>query len=106
MASGGNGAAGREGFLFVDRDGVLNVNRRDSVKHLSELRLLPGAARAVARLNKLGYRVVVVTNQACVGRGEVTEAALADIHEALHRRMAAAGGHLERVYVCPHRPEG
>ena len=92
-------------YVLVDRDGVLNADRPDSVRTPAELRLLPRAGRAVAQLNALGYRVVVVTNQACVGRGDLSEEMLEHIHDVLRRRIAAQGGAIERIYVCPHLPE-
>jgi len=91
--------------VFLDRDGTLN---RDDGGYLADpdgLVLLPGAAEAVAALNAAGVKAVVVTNQSGVGRGLITEEALARIHERLRVLLAAGGASLDGIFVCPHRPE-
>ena len=91
--------------VLLDRDGVINRQRRDHVKSWAEFEFLPGALEALRRLHDLGVRVVVVTNQSAVGRGLISERAL----EAIHVRMTAAihrgGGSLAGIYVCHHRPD-
>jgi D-glycero-D-manno-heptose 1,7-bisphosphate phosphatase len=91
-------------LALLDRDGVLNVDRPDSVRSANELVLLPGAASAVARLNEAGWRVVVVTNQSVVGRGLITAAELALLHGELERALAESGARLDAIYVCPDPP--
>jgi len=91
---------------FVDRDGV--VNRRipgDYVRTLDEFEPLPGAVAALARLSDTFGRVVVVTNQAGVGKGLVDPDALDEIHASLRAAVEAASGRLDAVLVCPHRVE-
>lgn len=92
-------------MVLLDRDGVLSEDRADSVKHPDELVLLPGAAEAVARLNRAGVRAVVVTNQSVVGRGLIDERMLERIHDKLHAELARAGAHLDAVIVCPDHPD-
>ena len=89
---------------FLDRDGTLNVKapEGDYVKGPEELELLPGAAEAVALLNREGLRVVVVTNQRGVARGLMTLEDVAAVHAALERGLAAAGAHLDAIFFCPH----
>ncbi len=89
--------------VFLDRDGVIN----EEVNYLSEpeqLRLIPGAAEAIARLNQAGLPVIVVTNQAGVARGLYPEAQIEVVHAALSHRLAPAGAHIDRYYYCPHHP--
>lgn len=69
------------------------------------MRLLPGAAKAIKTLNDLGYIVAVVTNQAVVGRGLITENELDEIHRVLTQRLSKGGAHLHWIYYCPHHPE-
>ncbi|MCW5731373.1 MAG: HAD-IIIA family hydrolase [Alphaproteobacteria bacterium] len=91
-------------LVLLDRDGVLVEDRPDYVKHPGELRLLPGAAEAVARLNAAGHLVAVCTNQSCIGRGLVAPDMLDRIHEALRAGLAMAGGRLDALHVCPDPP--
>jgi histidinol-phosphate phosphatase family protein len=90
--------------VFLDRDGVLNDDV-DLVRSPEQLELLPGAAEAVARLNRAGIRCVVVTNQPVIARGLCTEDTLSAIHEKLQRLIRARGGELAAIYHCPHHPE-
>jgi D-glycero-D-manno-heptose 1,7-bisphosphate phosphatase len=92
-------------MVLLDRDGVLTEDRADSVKHPDELVLLPGAAEAVARLNRAGVRAVVVTNQSVIGRGIIDNAMLERIHDKLHAELAGAGAHLDAIIVCPDHPD-
>jgi D-glycero-D-manno-heptose 1,7-bisphosphate phosphatase len=89
---------------FLDRDGTLNVKppAGEYVTTAGGLRLLPGAAAAVRRLNQAGVFVVLVTNQRGMTRGLPTPADHARIMTRLAGRLAAAGAHLDAVYVCPH----
>lgn len=97
-------ATARRPAIFVDRDGVLNVNRPDYVKSPAEVEFIPGALAAVARATRAGWPVVVITNQSIIGRGLVTAASVAEINALIEQQIEAAGGRLAGVYVCPHAP--
>jgi D-glycero-D-manno-heptose 1,7-bisphosphate phosphatase len=88
--------------VLLDRDGVLNRDLPGSVTALSELSLEAGADRAVALLSRAGYAVLVITNQAAVGRGQLSGAELTRINDQLAAWVAAAGGRIDRFYVCTH----
>lgn len=92
-------------LVFLGRDGVLNVDRPDSVKSPDELVLLPGAAAAVARLNAARWTVVVATNQGLVGRGVISGERLDLIHVRLRELLAREGGRLDEIVVCTDHPE-
>lgn len=93
------------GVVLVDRDGVLNRDRADSVLTPNQLEVIPAAMQAVRRLCEAGYAVVVITNQAGIGRGLLTEEGLEEIHEKLKREVSRAGGRLAAIYHCPHHPD-
>jgi D-glycero-D-manno-heptose 1,7-bisphosphate phosphatase len=67
--------------------------------------LMPGAAAAVARLNRAGLPVVLVTNQSGIGRGLFGEAGFQAVQERLADLLAAGGARLDAVYHCPHAPD-
>lgn len=89
--------------VFLDRDGTVN---RDTgyVRSPQELDLLPGVVQAVARLNRAGARVVLVTNQSAIARGFITVDQLKTIHAVLLTRLEAEGARLDAIYYCPHHP--
>lgn len=90
-------------LVLLDRDGTLNERIVDGyVRTPDELVLLPGAAEAVARITGAGCRTVLVTNQRGVSRGVLTLAGLEAVHARLSAELAAAGGRLDAVAVCPH----
>ena len=91
-------------LALLDRDGVINVDRRDSVKSLDELALIPGSAAAIARLNVAGIRVAVVTNQSVVGRGVIPMRQLEAIHQLLAEMLAREGARLDALFVCTDPP--
>jgi histidinol-phosphate phosphatase family protein len=90
--------------LILDRDGVLNQKppRAQYVRNWSEFKWLPGAKEALHLLKKNGYRVIVVSNQAGIGRGYMTEDDLLRIHERMKTELAEAGGEIAAIYYCPH----
>ncbi len=93
--------------VFLDRDGVINRNRPqgDYVKSWEEFQFLPGARGAIARLAQAGFRLLVITKQACVGKGIVSWDTIKQIHELMVREIARAGGRIEAVLCCPHLPD-
>jgi D-glycero-D-manno-heptose 1,7-bisphosphate phosphatase len=90
--------------IILDRDGVLNLKppRAQYVRSFEEFEWLPGAKKALRLLKEAGYRVVVVSNQAGIGRGFMTETALLQIHAAMRAETEAAGGRIDAIYWCPH----
>lgn len=91
--------------VFLDRDGVICENRPDHVKTWSEFVFVPGAIEALASLTRAGVRLIVVTNQAAIGRGLVSRRSVDLIHERMLDVLAGAGARVEAVLVCPHHPD-
>ncbi|MBI5630315.1 MAG: HAD family hydrolase [Elusimicrobia bacterium] len=90
--------------VFLDRDGVI-VEEVNYLCDPRELKLLPGAAKAIARLRKAGFKVIVVSNQSGVARGFLSLARLEQIHRRLESLLHKQGAGLDAVYFCPHHPE-
>jgi len=91
--------------VFLDRDGVIIEHRDDYVKSLAEVVFIPGALEALARLARHDVLIVVATNQSAIGRGLLTRADADAINTHVLKRIAAAGGRVDGLYLCPHRPE-
>lgn len=89
--------------VFLDRDGTVNVE----VHYLSrpeQVELLPTVAETIAILNARQIPVIVVTNQAGIGRGYFPEEQLGAIHERLNGMLASQNAHIDGIYYCPHHP--
>lgn len=89
-------------MILLDRDGVLNVDRTDSVRSVDDLTLEEGARDGCRLLRRAGFRLAVVTNQSAVGRGWMTAAVLDAVNAELDHRL---GGVVDAWYVCPHAPD-
>lgn len=90
--------------VFLDRDGVINrqAAEHDYIKCWNEFFFLPGVPEAIARLNRAGYLVLIVTNQRGVARGLMSAADLQSIHEKMCAELESCGAHIDGIYVCPH----
>lgn len=92
-------------LIILDRDGVINQDSDAFVKSPDEWIALPGSLKAIARLNQAGWTVVVATNQSGVARGLFDMATLNAIHGKMRRELAAVGGHVDAIFMCPHGPD-
>lgn len=90
--------------VFLDRDGTM-ANDVDYCRRPEAFRLFPGVANAIARLNRAGFVVVVVTNQSGVARRLLTVRTLQAIHQKLRRDLRRAGARVDAIYYCPHHPD-
>jgi D-glycero-D-manno-heptose 1,7-bisphosphate phosphatase len=91
--------------VFLDRDGVINYNRPDHVKSWSEFEFLPGVLAALRRLARLQWPIVVISNQAAIGRGMASRQAVDDINARMVKAVQEAGGRIDDIFYCPHRPD-
>ena len=90
--------------LFLDRDGVININH-GYVHAPEQTDWVPGIFELVAKAHVRGYLPIVVTNQAGIGRGLYDEAAFLAYTAWMHAQFAARGTPLLATYWCPHHPE-
>jgi D-glycero-D-manno-heptose 1,7-bisphosphate phosphatase len=91
-------------YVFLDRDGVINRKPPEGqyVYRWSDFHLLPGAETAIARLNRSGYKVIIVTNQRGVALGLYTEQAILQLHDQLRKHLALYDAQIDSIYYCPH----
>jgi D-glycero-D-manno-heptose 1,7-bisphosphate phosphatase len=94
----------RPAAVFVDRDGTV-IEDLHYLGDPQRVRLLPGAAEAIAAFNAAGVPVIMVTNQSGIGRGLVSEAAFHAVQARVAALLRERGASLDAVYHCPHGPE-
>jgi D-glycero-D-manno-heptose 1,7-bisphosphate phosphatase len=91
--------------LFLDRDGVLNVDR-NYVFRSEDFEWIEGAVETIATFNSRGWFVFVVTNQSGIARGFYTEEQMHALHAWLNTELAARNARIDRIYHCPYHEEG
>lgn len=94
----------RQKAVFLDRDGTIN-KYVGFLRNIEDFELLPGAARAIRKINESGYLAIVATNQPVIARGEVTEEQLQEIHSKMETLLGREGAWLDGIYFCPHHPD-
>ncbi len=92
-------------LILLDRDGVINTNLPQSVLKPEDFVFLPGSLEAVAMLTRARIPLVLCTNQSCVGRGLISQAALDQIHDRMLAQIRAAGGDIARIYAATDAPD-
>jgi D-glycero-D-manno-heptose 1,7-bisphosphate phosphatase len=90
--------------IFLDRDGVILCKKPDGeyITNVDEMEFLPGAAQAIAKLSRSGFKIIIATNQRGVATGKIKLADLEDIHVRLKQVVASLGGEVCDVFYCPH----
>ncbi len=92
-------------LIILDRDGVINHDSPDYIKHPDEWVALPGSLQAIARLHQAGYTIVVASNQSGLARGLFDITALTAIHQKLRKELSQFVGAIDAFFVCPHGPD-
>lgn len=104
MADGEESGGRRRRALFLDRDGVINVDR-GYVARIQDFQFVDGIFDLVRAARARGLVPVVVTNQSGIARGYYTEADYHRLTDFMRHRFAEEGAPLERVYFCPYHPD-
>jgi len=93
-----------EPTIFLDRDGVLNhkAPRGCYIERWADWTWAEGAKEAVAALTNAGYRLIIISNQAGIARGCMTQEDVETIHQHMLSDLALMGGQIDAIYYCPH----
>src|SRR5580692_57746 len=96
-------SSGRGPAIFLDRDGVINCRRPgDYVLDWSQFEFVPGIREALKQLSSLRLPMIVISNQAAVGKGLLTPADLEGITTRMNEVLLADGTPLSAAYYCTH----
>ncbi len=91
--------------IFFDRDGVINKERKDYVKTVAELEIFPNIVIPIKKLIKMGFLIVVITNQSAINRGFTTHHDVFDIHSRIQQFLQKNDARIDNFYYCPHKPD-
>ncbi|MCD6134928.1 MAG: HAD-IIIA family hydrolase [Candidatus Omnitrophica bacterium] len=94
-------------FVFVDRDGVINEYPGDGnyVVKKEDFHIIPGAAAAIAKLKSAGFKIFVISNQACVSKGLIKKEDLMNMTAAFLSYFDQQKAFIDGVYYCIHTQE-
>jgi histidinol-phosphate phosphatase family protein len=95
---------GSRAAAFLDRDGTI-IHDADYLRDPESVRLLPGAAAALKRLNDGRVPVIVVTNQSGIARGLMTVGDYERVRARLDELLGKEGARIDATYYCPHHPD-
>ena len=90
--------------IFLDRDGVINQERKDYVKKLDEFIILDKTSDAINIIKNHGFLVIIITNQSPINRKLLSVETLNKIHEKLQSYLERYDTSFDGVYFCPHTP--
>ena len=98
--------------VFLDRDGVINelIYYReqgivDSPFTVEQFKLIPGADEAIKKFHKMGYKVILASNQPGIAKGHMSEETFDKIRRRMKEELAKEGAFLDEEYYCFHHPE-
>ena len=91
--------------IFLDRDGVINLEKKDYVKSIKEFEIMDNVPKAIIELKKKGFLVIIITNQSAINRGLLTIKILNEIHNYLQEILKDNNTSVDDFYFCPHRPD-
>lgn len=88
--------------IFLDRDGVIIENRDEYVRSWDDVALIPGALEALALASSEGWKLVIISNQAGIGKGLIPPSTANEINHRLVEIIRQHGGRIDGVFICPH----
>lgn len=92
-------------FILFDRDGVINIEK-SYLHKIEDFEYEMGAIEGLKKLKELGYRFLIITNQAGIARGYYTEDDYLKLEKFIMDDLENKGIKIEKTYYCPHHPEG
>ena len=91
--------------IFLDRDGVINKEKKDYVKKLEEFEIFDNIFSAIKILKEKGFLIIIITNQSAINRKLMKVDELEKIHECLINEVKRQGTSIDSIFYCPHRPD-
>ena len=91
--------------VFLDRDGVINLERGDYTFRLKDFVINDGVVEALSDFQRKGYLLYIITNQSGISKGQYTHENVNEIHDFLITKLRESGIHISAIYYCPHHPE-
>jgi len=91
--------------VFLDRDGVINVDSCEYIKTREEFQFIPGSLEGIKQLTQQGFKCIVISNQSMIHRKISTLSHLMDMNQWMISQVQAVGGDIHDIFFCPHGPD-
>ena len=91
-------------LIFIDRDGIINkpAGEHKYILHWEDFEFLPGFITTFQKIYQLNYKLIIVTNQQCIGKGLMNESKLNEIHANMLDTLNKNQIYIQKIYHCPH----
>src|SRR3989304_3687982 len=90
--------------VFLDRDGVINMERGDYTCRLEDFKFVPGIFENLKKLQEAGFLLIVVSNQGGIAKNRFTQKDVETLHDYMVKSFKKHNINLAEVYYCPHHP--
>lgn len=92
--------------IFLDRDGVINSNLKHYyITSIAQIELLPFVSNAFDKLSEMGYSVIIISNQSCIGKELVSSEIVREINMRLISELDPQKSIIKAIFWCPHKSE-
>lgn len=91
--------------IFLDRDGVINHDPGDYTRSLEEFQVLPTVFAALHQLHEAGFKLILITNQGGIAKGQYTHSDVDEIHTAFTLACSERGIEITDIFYSPHHPD-
>jgi D-glycero-D-manno-heptose 1,7-bisphosphate phosphatase len=98
-----NKSAEKQKAIFLDRDGVINVDK-EYLHEPEQFELEKNVAKGIKTMQAMGYKLVVITNQGGIGLGYYTKEDFYKVNREMFKQLGKEGINIDKVYFCPHMP--
>lgn len=95
----------KQKILLLDRDGVINEDNEKYILNEKDLLFIPNSAYAIAKAKKLGFFIIIISNQSAIGRGMLSLQESNRINAKIQKEVKKFGGHIDIFLFCPHTPK-
>ncbi len=93
-----------DSVVFLDRDGTI-IEEKDFINSPDEIEFIPGSIEGIRTIRKLGYKIIVISNQSGIGRGILTEKMVKEINDSFIQQLRERDAPIDALYFCPHHPD-
>jgi len=90
--------------VFFDRDGTINIDP-GYIGNPDSVQLYNGVTEGIFNLKKVGFKIIVVSNQSGIARGLLTKEDVEAVNKKINELLSKASTRIDAFYYCPYHPD-